>query len=152
MTFALKLKNKRFEYKLTQKELSEKIGVTTTSIGFIENGSRKPSKNLAIALSKFFNTSIEYWLEEEVTEENPTNSIPETTTTITTINTDTSNLVTLDKALDNLIDSNKVTLNNLDLNKDIEDTLLNIIKLELMQKLQQKELNKLNLQLNNKTL
>lgn len=54
-----KLKKMRMDKKLTQKELADIIGVTPKYISFLENNQRKPSLNIAIKISEFFETTIE---------------------------------------------------------------------------------------------
>lgn len=44
---------------LTQKDVAEQIGITTSAYGMIELGSRKPSLNTAYKIAKFFKKSIE---------------------------------------------------------------------------------------------
>ncbi|CUP73422.1 helix-turn-helix transcriptional regulator [Clostridium baratii] len=44
---------------LTQKELANKLSITTSHFGMIETGARNPSLNLAYRISKLFNTTIE---------------------------------------------------------------------------------------------
>lgn len=54
-----KLKKMRMDKNLTQKELADIIGVTAKYISFLENDQRKPSLNIAIKISDFFETTIE---------------------------------------------------------------------------------------------
>ena len=54
-----KLKKMRMDKNLTQKELADIIGVTPKYISFLENDQRKPSLNIAIKISDFFETTIE---------------------------------------------------------------------------------------------
>lgn len=49
----------RSKFGLSQKEVAEKIGVTTSHYGMIEIGKRTPSLIVAYKLSKFFRTTIE---------------------------------------------------------------------------------------------
>lgn len=57
------MKNKllvlREEFLLTQKEIAEKVGITTSHYGMIELGVRNPSLITARKLAVFFNTTIE---------------------------------------------------------------------------------------------
>ena len=57
------MKNKllalREEFLLTQKEIAEKVGITTSNYGMIELGVRNPSLITARKLAVFFNTTIE---------------------------------------------------------------------------------------------
>lgn len=57
------MKNKisylRLKEGFTQKELANKLSITTSHFGMIETGVRNPSLNLAYKISKIFNTTIE---------------------------------------------------------------------------------------------
>ncbi|ADH59839.1 transcriptional regulator, XRE family [Thermoanaerobacter mathranii subsp. mathranii str. A3] len=53
-----KLKELRIKYKLTQKELAKKLGVTPDYISQIEGG-RIPGMETAIKIANFFNTTID---------------------------------------------------------------------------------------------
>ncbi|EDS77389.1 putative phage related transcriptional regulator [Clostridium botulinum C str. Eklund] len=59
-----RLKESRTEVNLTQQQLAEKIGVSTSIIGDIESGRRVASKKTAKKLADFFNTNSEYWFDE----------------------------------------------------------------------------------------
>ena len=58
------MKNKllvlREEESLTQKDIADKIGITTSHYGMIEIGVRNPSLSTAYKLANFFKTTIEY--------------------------------------------------------------------------------------------
>ena len=64
MNIAEKLKTIRTENKLTQKELAEKLNIAMSIIGDIETGRRVPSKKTANKLAHFFNTTLDYWIDE----------------------------------------------------------------------------------------
>lgn len=49
----------RSKFGLSQKEVAEKVGITTSYYGMIEIGERKPSLIVAYKLAKFFRTTIE---------------------------------------------------------------------------------------------
>ena len=49
----------RNKNKLTQREIAEKVGITTSAYGMLETGVRTPSLGTAYELSRFFNTTIE---------------------------------------------------------------------------------------------
>jgi len=68
MDISDKLKKARNEKGLTQKELAIKIDVVQSVIGEIESSRRIPSKATARKLSDFFNTSIDYWMNEAETD------------------------------------------------------------------------------------
>lgn len=53
------LKKLRKERNLKQREVAKAIGITTSYYGMIEIGTRRPSLNLAIKISRYFNLSIE---------------------------------------------------------------------------------------------
>ncbi len=57
------MKNKisylRLKEGFTQKELANKLSITTSHFGMIETGVRNPSLKLAYKISKIFNTTIE---------------------------------------------------------------------------------------------
>ena len=65
---AERLKNKRKEFKLTQKELAKKLEVAPSVISGAET-KRGISKSLASKLSDFFKTDIDYWINENAEEE-----------------------------------------------------------------------------------
>lgn len=49
----------RVENKMTQRELAEAIGISTSSVGMYEIGERIPPLKTAIRIAKFFNTQVE---------------------------------------------------------------------------------------------
>lgn len=63
----LKIKQLRSKYsiqigkKFTQKDLSEKLGITRSYLGDIESGRTKPNEELLKKIAYFFNVSIEYF-------------------------------------------------------------------------------------------
>lgn len=56
-----KLKLLRIEKDLSQKELSEILGITTSAYGFYETGKRNPPFETIDKLSKFYNLPMEYF-------------------------------------------------------------------------------------------
>ena len=52
----------REEYLLTQSELADKLGISTSSIGMYEQGRRIPSPKILSKMSKILDASIEYML------------------------------------------------------------------------------------------
>lgn len=58
-----RLKKMRKEKGLTQKELAKKLGVALSVISGAETKTGV-SKSLAMKLSNFFNTSLDYWINE----------------------------------------------------------------------------------------
>ena len=55
-----RIKLLREEFKMSQKELALKTGVTEGSISLYEKGDRKPSYEVLIKLSEIFGCSIDY--------------------------------------------------------------------------------------------
>lgn len=60
MNFANRLSELRKEYKMTQKELADRLGVARGTIGMYEIGRREPDTDTLYRLSKIFNVSIDY--------------------------------------------------------------------------------------------
>lgn len=59
----MKLKELREFANLTQRELAEKAGVSTSAIGMIENGTNMPSVPLAKKLGEIFNIEWKIFFE-----------------------------------------------------------------------------------------
>ena len=55
----VKLKMIREEYGISQKELSEKLGVSRSGISMWEKSKANPSLKMAYKIAKFFHTNIE---------------------------------------------------------------------------------------------
>lgn len=62
MELCTRIKALRIKHNLTQKELSRIMNVSVVSIGCWENGSKSPSMDAIISLSKIFNVSTDYLL------------------------------------------------------------------------------------------
>lgn len=60
--FGNNLKELRQKYKMTQKELAEKVGVTKSVISYYELQERAPSPEVLIKLSKIFHITTDYLL------------------------------------------------------------------------------------------
>lgn len=60
MNFAKTLKQLRKENNLTYNELADNIGYSKAIIGFWENEQKQPTLQALIALSNYFNVSIDY--------------------------------------------------------------------------------------------
>ena len=58
--FGARIKQLRIEYGLTQKEVSNGIGITPTSVQRLEYETANPSLDTLIKLSLFFNVSLDY--------------------------------------------------------------------------------------------
>lgn len=54
-----RVKDKRIEKNLTQLELANLVGVTPKYIGFIENGERNPSLQVAQKIAKILDSTID---------------------------------------------------------------------------------------------
>jgi len=54
-----RVKEYRKQYKLTQEELANKLGVTRQTIIAVENDKYNPTLELAMHLAKYLNTTIE---------------------------------------------------------------------------------------------
>lgn len=57
-----RIKKLRAQKHMTQKELSEQIGVTTSMIGMYETNDRKPSYNTLTKIANYFKVSTDYLL------------------------------------------------------------------------------------------
>ncbi len=55
-----RIKELRLSKKLTQQELANRIGVTTSAIGMYELSKRKPSYKVIVKMAIFFNVSVDY--------------------------------------------------------------------------------------------
>lgn len=53
------LKELRTKRNLKQREIAEALGITTSYYGMIELGKRKPSLELALKISRYFELTIE---------------------------------------------------------------------------------------------
>lgn len=60
-----KLRDFRKKQNLTQQQLAEILNVAVSVIGGAESGKRGISKNLAIKLSDFFNTTESFWINPD---------------------------------------------------------------------------------------
>ena len=61
-TFAERLKFLRKKRKLTQQEIADKIGISRVGYGYWEKGTREPSIDNLVELSKLLGTSLDYLL------------------------------------------------------------------------------------------
>lgn len=59
-TIKTKLKELRKETKLTQKEVANILGISTTAYAGYEQGYREPSIDILIKICKFYNISSDY--------------------------------------------------------------------------------------------
>lgn len=60
--FGSNLKELRLKYKMTQKELADKIGVTKSVVSYYELQERTPSPEILIKLSGIFHVTADYLL------------------------------------------------------------------------------------------
>ncbi len=60
--FGNNLKELRQKYKMTQKELADKIGVTKSVVSYYELQERAPSPEVLIKLSRIFHVTTDYLL------------------------------------------------------------------------------------------
>lgn len=60
--FATKLKETRISNNITQKQLSDFLGISERSYQNYEYGNREPSFDITIKLSDYLNVSIDYLL------------------------------------------------------------------------------------------
>lgn len=63
-----RLKNLRKGMDLTQQELANKLGISTSTIGMYEQGRREPDGNTLTKLSNIFNVSIDYLIRTDEDE------------------------------------------------------------------------------------
>lgn len=119
-----RLKSKRKEMKITQKELADILEVAPSVIAGAET-KRGISKSLASKLSVYFNTDIEFWINDDA-ENDFYKEVELFETTKTVVN--------------RLIDENILTLNNLDkFDNDIKELILQSIKFDIKVALKKKE-------------
>lgn len=57
-----RIKQLRKEFGFTQKDLANKLDCSKSVIGFYEHGTRKPSMEILLKLSRIFNCNVDYLL------------------------------------------------------------------------------------------
>ena len=62
MDIGHRMKELRIQYGLTQQELAERIGVSTSFVGHVERGTRKASLETLVALSNALGVGVDYLL------------------------------------------------------------------------------------------
>ncbi|MGN0242610.1 MAG: helix-turn-helix domain-containing protein [Lachnospiraceae bacterium] len=67
VNFGQKLRDLRIEQNLTQKQVADRVGLATSAISAYEQGTRYPSYDVFIRLSKIFHVSADYLLELQPT-------------------------------------------------------------------------------------
>lgn len=60
--FAKRLRELRKEFKLTQKQLSDIIGISDRTIGYYETGDRFPNEDILKKFADYFDVSVDYLL------------------------------------------------------------------------------------------
>jgi len=59
------LKNIRKKRKLNQQKVAMDLNISREALSYYENGKREPSLTLLVAMSKYFNVSINYLITGE---------------------------------------------------------------------------------------
>lgn len=67
-----RIKQRRKEKKLTQKDIEKETGISSGNISDIENGNKLPSSNTIISLSKILECSTDYILKGYKNEDDTT--------------------------------------------------------------------------------
>lgn len=62
MNMGKKLKSLRIEKKLTQKQVADRIGLAISAVSSYESGTRYPSYDVLVKLSRIFRVSTDYLL------------------------------------------------------------------------------------------
>lgn len=125
---AERLKNMRKENNITQVELAKKIGVAKSVVAGAET-KRGISKTLAAKLAEFFNTDIDYWINENADKE---------------LIKEMPFLETTKIVMQRLLDEEILTLDNLDSiksDKEIHDSIMQSLIFDAMMNLKKKEQN-----------
>ena len=68
--FSEKLKALRTAKKMSQKDLADKVGVAKSVVSFYESGDRFPSYDVLIKISRIFNVTTDYLLNEDYDSDN----------------------------------------------------------------------------------
>ncbi|MCC0783632.1 helix-turn-helix transcriptional regulator [Clostridioides sp. ES-S-0108-01] len=125
-----KLKYLRDLKKLTQKEVANSIGVTTSAYGFYEQGKRTPSPELIVKLAEYFNVTTDYLLGFNKTSYSVNANIPGMPS-IVCEDTSIYDIVDEEKDIESLEDINKL-LENTDCNDEVKEVLKKYIQLDEM--------------------
>lgn len=64
-----KLVNLRKKYELNQEQLAEKLNVSPSTVGMWEQGRRQPDNETIINISKLFDVSTDYLLDNDISQE-----------------------------------------------------------------------------------
>ncbi|EOY7170439.1 helix-turn-helix domain-containing protein [Clostridioides difficile] len=122
-----KLKYLRDLKKLTQKEVANSIGVTTSAYGFYEQGKRTPSPELIVKLAEYFNVTTDYLLGHTKTSYSVNANIPEVPSIICEDNSN-YDIIDEEKDIESLEDMNKL-LKNTDCNNEVKEVLRKYMQL-----------------------
>ncbi|NJJ36746.1 helix-turn-helix transcriptional regulator [Clostridioides difficile] len=125
-----KLKYLRDLKKLTQKEVANSIGVTTSAYGFYEQGKRTPSPELIVKLAEYFNVTTDYLLGFNKTSYSVNANIPEMPS-IVCEDASIYDIVDKNKDIESLEDINKL-LENTDCDNEVKEVLKKYIQLDEM--------------------
>lgn len=70
-TFGERLKELRLGRKLTQREVAQKVGISTSTLAMYEGGRREPDLDTLIKLARFYGVTVDYLVgtEEELSPE-----------------------------------------------------------------------------------
>ncbi|MCC0684099.1 helix-turn-helix domain-containing protein [Clostridioides sp. ZZV14-6345] len=115
-----KLKYLRDLKKLTQKEVANSIGVTTSAYGFYEQGKRTPSPELIVKLAEYFNVTTDYLLGHTKTSYSVNANIPSMSSIICE---DNSNYDIIEKSKNNkeeFTDNLDIFLDSLDIDEEVK--------------------------------
>ena len=74
-----KLKALRVQYRYSQKQVAEKIGVSPSIVSGYETGERTPSTEILLALSYLYNVSTDYLLGKQTADPSATLEISKLT-------------------------------------------------------------------------
>lgn len=72
-----RIRELRKEKGLTMKELGQNIGLAESTISLYESGGRLPDIKTLVLLARFFNTTVDYLVEESNIKEKPIENIDE---------------------------------------------------------------------------
>ncbi|HBF7929134.1 TPA: helix-turn-helix domain-containing protein [Clostridioides difficile] len=122
-----KLKYLRDLKKLTQKEVANSIGVTTSAYGFYEQGKRTPSPELIVKLAEYFNVTTDYLLGHTKTSYSVNANIPEIPSIVCEDNSN-YDIIDEEKDIESLEDMNKL-LKNTDCNNEVKEVLRKYMQL-----------------------
>jgi len=60
MTFSIRLKQLRKEYKITQPQLAQAVNITDRTLRNYESGTMEPNLSVLTALADYFQCSVDY--------------------------------------------------------------------------------------------